>query len=296
MIKFFFTPFLCLWMMVSQIGNCSQLDDFARNQVEGILRKHGLGSAVVGSTLQPGFRTLSPELLGGIAKGFYLLNQCLPERLKEGSYLEFGLYRGFSFWFAQQVGNTLAGKDFQYFGFDSFAGLPDHSQDYIGGAWGPGVYAASLEEVTQYLKQYNATFSNLHLIKGWFSQQLFATWEKEFSNPRPSIITIDADVYEACREVLHFFYNYLQPGTIVLFDDFINGYPSPDINNYGERKALKEFLLTHKDFKLAYLFPFGGHGYAFMVTSCRGTSLDQAVQDRVMKLNGNPELPQHRFF
>jgi hypothetical protein len=302
MIRFFFAPFLCLWMMVSQIGNCSQLDDFAKLQVEGILKKHALGSAIVGPTEQPGFRTLSPELLGGIAKSFYLLNECLPKALKEGSYIEFGLYKGFSLWFAQQVGNTLVGRDFRYFGFDSFAGLPNQSQDYDK-LWAPNLYAASLEEVSRYFRMYKADFSNLYLIKGWFSTELFADWEKSFSNVRPAIITIDSDVYESCREILQFFSaRYLQPGTIILFDDFLTKHYdpkqtlNPNVNNIGERRALREFLSEHKDFQLTYLFPFGWHGYAFMVTSCHGMSLDQAVKDRVTALIGKPELPEHRFF
>jgi len=264
--------------------------------VAEILKSHHLESSTEGSTLQDGFRSLSPDLLTGIAKSFYLLDKCLPDLLHQGSYLEFGLYRGFSLWFAQQVGSRFVQSDFNYFGFDSFAGLPPKSQDYIGGPWAPGVYAVGLEEVTQHLLHHGTDFSRLHLIPGWFSQELFKNWSMQFSQVKPSIITIDSDVYEACRDILHFFADYLRPGNIILFDDFINQYDSPSINKYGERKALMEFLSQRPDIKLAHLFPFGWHGYVFMVTSCNGMSLDNAAKEKVTALIGKTELPDHPVF
>lgn len=294
-----------LWvlsLMNPKIGECDQLENFARYQVETILKEYKLEDSIVGSTLLDGFRSLSPELLTGIAKSFYLLNQCLPQLLENGSYLEFGLYRGFSLWFAQQIGQRVAKPNFQYFGFDSFAGLPDQSIDYIGGAWVPGLYAASLEEVTENLRNYQANFSNLHLTKGWFSPQLFSDWEREYNNIKPAIITIDADVYEACRDILQFFsLRHIQLGSIFLFDDFLSKHPVPgkvfdeSVNEGGERKAIIEFLSERKDFKLMHLFPFGYHGYAFMVTACNGESLDERTLESVKALIGNPELPEHPF-
>ena len=160
----------------------------------------------------------------------------------------------------------------------------------------PGVYAAGMEEVTQYLQQHGADFSKLYLVPGWFSQNLFANWSKQFRNTKPSIITIDADVYEACQEILQFFADYLQPGNIILFDDFINRYHSPEINNFGERKALRELLAQRPDIQLMHLFPFGWHGYVFMVTSCNGVSLDNAIKEKVQALIGEPELPDYPVF
>ena len=285
-------------ILLSHTAICSEFDESAKWHVTKILKSHCLEDSIVGSSLQDGFRTLSPELLTGIAKSFYLLNKCYPKLLNKGSYLEFGLYRGFSFWFAQQVGNDFVEKDFNYFGFDSFAGLPDQSQDYssTGGGWQPSLYSASIKEVTNYLYQHGSDFSKLHLVKGWYSQQLFADWMKQFSSIKPSIITIDADVFESCREILNFFESYFQPGTVILFDDFINKAHSAKINNYSERKALIEFLLEHENIQLIHLFPFGWHGYAFMVTSCNGAYLDDAIKKKVQSLIGEPELPDYPAF
>jgi hypothetical protein len=281
-------------LTVFQIGHCGILEDFTKFHVDSVQKNHRLSLA---SSYRSGFYTLSPELTVGISRSFGLLNECIPSLLQHGSYLEFGLYRGFSLWFAQQVGNTVVGKDFKYFGFDSFAGLPDQSQDYIGGAWAPGVYAGSLKEVSHNLRYHGADFSTLHLVKGWFGQQVFADWERQFNCPKAAIITIDADLYESCREILQFFSSfYIQPGTILLFDDFINPASSADINNFGERKALKEFLEEHKDFELTHLFTFSTTGYACMVTSCRGDSLDPVVLKKVKELNGDTSLPSYLFF
>jgi hypothetical protein len=288
-------------ILFARMNHCNELDTKANHQVNEILAKHHLENSIIGATVQDGFRSLSPELLTGIAKSFYILDECLPTLLHEGSYLEFGLYKGFSLWFAQQMGNDFTGNNFHYFGFDSFAGLPNQSHDYAR-IWSPGAYAASVKEVTQYLKQYRADFSNLHLIPGWFSQKLFDQWHMQFSPTKSSIITIDSDVYESCREILQFFVNHLQPGTILLFDDFLTSYPNPpgmwdsSVNDIGERKALIEFLSNRPDVQLIHLFPFGWHGYAFMVVACNGQSLDGTIKEKVQAMIGQPELPEHPVF
>ena len=43
----------------------------------------------------------------------------------EGDYLEFGLYRGYTFWYAQQAANLVGRSSMRFYGFDSFEGLPE---------------------------------------------------------------------------------------------------------------------------------------------------------------------------
>lgn len=294
--KFFCLITLCCSTLFSSPAISNELEVQGKRYVNEILKNNQLENSTR-NTLQDSFISLSPELLINITKSFFLLRECLPTLLDEGNYLEFGLYKGFSLWFAQQIGSNFVGNNFRYFGFDSFAGLPSQSQDYalMHGAWAPGVYAVGIEEVIQYLQQHGADFSKLYLVPGWFSQNLFQDWSKQFGSIKPSIITIDSDVYESCREILQFFANYLQPGTIILFDDFIWKNPSAEVNNFGERKALKEFLSQRKDVQLIHLFP-GGWGYAFMVVSCNGISLDKTIKEKVQALIGEPELPDYPIF
>jgi hypothetical protein len=74
-----------------------------------------------------GFFTLSPDLLVALVKAFnFQRSQALEGRnLLDGhGYYEFGLFRGFSFWFAEQLSREYTGEGFRHFGFDSFEGLP----------------------------------------------------------------------------------------------------------------------------------------------------------------------------
>ncbi|KKK86689.1 hypothetical protein LCGC14_2760720, partial [marine sediment metagenome] len=215
------------------------------------------------------FHTLSPALIDAVAKSFIILDQYLPESLKNGAYLEFGIYRGFSIWMAQQIGQSYTDKNFRYFGFDSFCGLPPKSEDYKRGDWKPGYYACSLENVRQFLHAHGADFSTLNLIPGWFSARLFSVNKHLFHNLNISIIVIDSDVYEACKEILDFFPPLLKPGTIILFDEFMpkKDYSGKNQNLFSERRALIEFQQKNPDYEFMPLFPFSWHGQAFMITA-----------------------------
>lgn len=72
------------------------------------------------------FYTLSPDILLAIAKSFKIQRNDL---LQNHGYYEFGLFKGFSFWFAEKLSREYCNKDFKLYGFDSFEGLPKSSVD-----------------------------------------------------------------------------------------------------------------------------------------------------------------------
>ena len=123
----------------------------------------------------PLFYPLSPMLLIGIAKAFDM-QRIEAERgknlLDEHAYYEFGLFKGFSFWFAEQISRGCTNKDFRFYGFDSFEGLPDSQVDKDPVYWAAGNYAASIEFVSAKLKENGSDLSRMRLYKGWFSKQL----------------------------------------------------------------------------------------------------------------------------
>jgi len=70
-----------------------------------------------------GFYSLSPDALVALVRVFNIQQSQLSSgrNLFEGhGYYEFGLFRGFSFWFAEQLSREYAGPSFRLFGFDSF--------------------------------------------------------------------------------------------------------------------------------------------------------------------------------
>ena len=53
-------------------------------------------------------------------------------------YYEFGLFRGFSFWYAEQVSREYTDASFRLLGFDSFEGLPQPQLDVEAAAFEKG--------------------------------------------------------------------------------------------------------------------------------------------------------------
>lgn len=213
----------------------------------------------------PLFYTLSPMLLVAIVKAFDLQRSSFSkygqDLLKGHAYYEFGVFKGFSFWFAEQVSREYTGADFFFYGFDSFEGLPESQVDSDLN-WDEGNYAASFDFVMAKLKQHGTQFSRTKIYKGFFSKSLFDNLRQSENFLPCSICVIDSDIYESCVEVLDFIKDYLVPGSILLFDDY-NAFQGDD--NHGERRALKEFEQKHPTFKKEKIFDFGWHGVAFRV-------------------------------
>jgi hypothetical protein len=213
--------------------------------------------------INPLFYTLSPDLLVAIVKAFnYQKINCGP--LIGHGFYEFGLYKGFSFWFAERVSLDYTGSDFHLYGFDSFQGLPESDVDKTDRFWSKGTYTASYEYVLGKLEKYGSDRNRFSLYKGYFSQKLWDKLNKTEKFLPVSICVIDADIYESCVEVLRFISAYLVVGSILIFDDF-NVFEKDE--SHGERKALKEFLQRNPSIKLEHLFDFGELGAAFKVVN-----------------------------
>jgi O-methyltransferase len=206
----------------------------------------------------PVFATLHPNLLIGVHRALSLL---AARGQTTGGYFEFGLYRGFSFWFANNLAKEM-GIKLEFHGFDSFEGLPPSEVD-LHRNWQPGNYACSLEQVSSSLKQWGMP-SPYTLHKGWYSAPFFAEIERRQPLPAPMIAVIDSDLYESATEVLQMLHPRLCVGTLLLFDDF-NAFAGDP--NHGERRALREFETVHPSFRKSSLFSFGPYGEAFEVTA-----------------------------
>ncbi len=124
------------------------------------------------------FHTLSPNLLIGITRAFRHLEKNAPHLLENGSYLEFGLFKGFALWFAERISQEFS-KDFTLYGFDSFAGLPKTLIDKEEPNWTPGAYACNQETVMNDIQTSQGDLNRIRLTKGFFSKELFANVLKE---------------------------------------------------------------------------------------------------------------------
>jgi hypothetical protein len=160
-----------------------------------------------------GFETQKEVLSYGIA-----------EAKVSGHYLEFGVFTGGTI-------RYLAGlkREQTFHGFDSFEGLPEA---WSGFSLGPAAFSrrGRLPKVPR----------NVILHKGWFSSTL-VRWRQDFAGP-VAFVHIDCDLYTSTVDILDMIADRLQPGTLLVFDEYFN-YPNWERHEF---KAWQEFVAKHQ--------------------------------------------------
>ncbi|MCL4448037.1 MAG: class I SAM-dependent methyltransferase [Thermoplasmatales archaeon] len=140
-------------------------------------------------------------------------------KVKNGLFLEFGVYKGSSLNFiAKKINNETI------YGFDSFEGLPTFWMD----GFGIGTFKTDYQKLK--------FRSNVKIVKGLF-QETLPKFKVEHTQPI-SFVHIDSDLYESAKFVLTSLKDQIVSGTVIVFDDFFNYSGWQD----GEFRAFKEFL------------------------------------------------------
>lgn len=207
------------------------------------------------------FYPTTPMLLEGLIKTFDI--QTKNNKIDGYAYWEFGVFKGFSMWFSQMYARTKGLTGMDYYGFDSFEGLPFSDIDGMKPAFAEGHYSSPHSFIEKSFKNLEFPVDNLKLFKGFYSDELFKKLSQENKFLPISICVIDVDIYESTVPVLEFIKDHLVVGSIILFDDF-NCFLKSD--EHGERKALIEFKNKYPNFEFKHLFGFGWHGEVFEVT------------------------------
>ena len=132
-----------------------------------------------------------------------------------GLILEFGVSVGSSI-------RTIAAArpNDTVYGFDTFVGLPD--------SW--GVYKAGAYSVNGELPEVPA---NVVLVPGLYEDTL-----PTFAKSTVSFMHIDCDSYSATKTVFDQFGEFIVPGTVIVFDEWID----PDWEEKQEYHAFTEWL------------------------------------------------------
>jgi hypothetical protein len=172
-----------------------------------------------------------------------LLEAALAQCTVEGLVLEFGVYRG------KTLAAIARGDPRTAHGFDSFAGLPEdwtHFQK-------KGRFA--LEGGVPKFAE-----TNIELHAGWFADTLPGFLA---SHPGPArFVHIDSDLYSSAVTVLEGLAARIVPGTIILFDEYIN-YPGWEQDEF---RAFQEFAARHR-VRYEYLgFASSHHSVAIKIT------------------------------
>jgi hypothetical protein len=173
-----------------------------------------------------------------------LLRKCLLKADKKGYALEFGVYKGESISFLAR-----STPDRQWFGFDSFVGLPEAWVRSEASTYNVGHFALdALPEVP----------ANVTLVAGMFEDSL-PGWVLSHSGD-VAFLHIDADLYSSAKYILNTLNDRLKPGAIIVFDELGDWNGSGVYANWqdGEWRALCEWL-AEKDRSIGIL----GRGPAY---------------------------------
>lgn len=199
-----------------------------------------------------------------------------------GDVLEFGVLGG---WSARIICETL--RDLFNLGnvhlFDSFEGLPEYTSEVDRRSYeigGRNIWTDKMRFPDDFLAQYGGRHDlhirdrlseiirpeRLFINRGFYAETL-----KTDLSVKASLVHIDCDLYQSTVEVLWGLHRMaaLQDGCVLLFDDWNCNRANPD---FGERRALREFLEGQHRFTASPWFTYGYNGAAFILHEHAGTT------------------------
>lgn len=186
-----------------------------------------------------------------------------------GDTAECGVYRGASSYLMCLANRDSSLHEKTHHMFDSFEGLSTPSEQ-DGSHWSEGDLTCGLELVKQNLQEFSATA----YYPGWIPARF-----DDVADCRFSFVHIDVDLYEPTRDSIAFFYPRMNPGGILLCDDYAIG------SCPGATRAADE-LLSDKPEKMMRLS--GGAGFFIKGMSVADTNRLHA------KLSGKPKASTRR--
>jgi hypothetical protein len=158
----------------------------------------------------------------------------------EGDYLEFGVFTGGAFVRAFHSAQAHSLKSMRFYAFDSFAGLPKvEGIDSNYGEFKEGDYACDITDFKKNIIASKVDLEKVDIIQGWYNEILNAETKRKIPLKKAAIIWIDCDLYKSTVDILEFITDYVQEGTVLVFDDWFHFKGSP---NAGEQKAFREWL------------------------------------------------------
>lgn len=210
-----------------------------------------------------GFDAATRSTLSGIEKTFNHAERT--GTLSGRDYYEFGIFKGYSFWWAQKIARQLnVQHDMRFYGFDSFEGLPEvtgpdktRRKDFY-----KGQYACSYQTVCKELERAGVDWNRTKLIRGFFNESLTPQLREKLGMRPAAIALIDCDLYASTVDVLRFIEPLITTNSILVFDDW-NCFNAD--NERGQRKAFTEFISQHAKLEVKPLFEYGSWGQAFRI-------------------------------
>lgn len=138
--------------------------------------------------------------------------------------------------------------DFTYVGFDSFEGLPEITKIDQQAIWEKGKLAFPEKRFIKLVRSRGMPADKLLTVKGFFDVSLTTQLKKSLLPTKAAVIYIDCDLYASTIPVLEWIVDFLQVGTVVVFDDWYCFHGNPQ---RGEQLAWREFRQRHPELRFA---------------------------------------------
>ncbi len=180
-----------------------------------------------------------------------------------GDYLEFGVYNGTSLSCMYAVAEETGLGHMNFYGFDSFEGLPKRANQDDEGLWVEGQYKCGIQVTRENLTDRGVDWQRVKLIEGWFSDTLTDATIDQYGINKAAIIMVDCDNYASAAEALHFAAPLIRDQAVVIFDDWRAW--ELDTKNLGEKRAFSEFLKTYPDFETRDMGSYSDDSQVFHV-------------------------------
>lgn len=208
-----------------------------------------------------GFKSLSYCAPGMLEKVFKKAKEL--GTLDKGDYYEFGIFNGHSLFNVQRIAKKYKKTKMNFYGFDSFAGLPAISKEDKNGYFYQGQYAYPKSEVIKNIIVHGGEMKNIKLIEGFFNRSLKKSLIKKYKMKKITIAYIDCDLYTSTKDVLAFIKNLFMKDSLIIFDDW-NAFLEKS-KDKGEQLALKEFQKVNPQIKFIPEFSYCWHGQVFRI-------------------------------
>jgi hypothetical protein len=193
----------------------------------------------------------------------------------DGNVFEFGVLAG---WTARRFAEAI--RDMHYLCdlhlFDSFEGLPRRKHEWDEASYDVrrGVWKEEMKLPDSWIEQIGGPFDahvawalsrvisreRIHVRRGFFSDTL-----REPLHGKAAIVHFDCDLYQSTKEVIDALVRdaVLQDGTMLMFDDWNCNRGNPA---FGQRRALREFLDSHRDrYSVSHYLNYGFNCAAFIL-------------------------------
>jgi len=161
-----------------------------------------------------------------------------------GYYMEFGSHSATTMRLCWK--HTCHLLDLHYVAFDSFEGLPEISGIDQQAMWEKGKLAIDEEHFIRLVITAGMPRSKLTTVRGFYDQTLNPELRTRFQDRKAALIWVDCDLYVSTIPVLEFIKDFLQVGTIIVFDDW-NCFCADPMR--GERLAWSEFIEKYPDLR-----------------------------------------------